>query len=258
MNKLKSNLKNLLRPLSPRPKIHKLHQTFLRREIPFELNYPIVSFTFDDFPRSALHSAGKILTSIGAAGTYYTSLGLMDQVIVGQGPCFTRGDLDLLLEDNHELACHTYGHVGAIQNSLGTFQSEIIKNRIELAKLFPDYSVENFAYPGGEVTFRTKYGMKDHADSSRSCYSGINRGMIDMNLLFCQHMRMFRPLDDIRRVVDQATHEPSWLVFYVHDVSPSPSAGGCTPDYFKRVVDHVCKNCEIFTVKDALKRIKNK
>ncbi|MFN6018273.1 MAG: polysaccharide deacetylase family protein [Verrucomicrobiota bacterium] len=257
MNTIKSRIKEILRPFSPKPKIHKMHQKFFRREIPYGLDYPIASFTFDDFPRSALHSAGKILTSVGACGTYYTSLGLMDQIIEGQGPCFTRQDLDLLLEDNHELACHTFAHVGAIQNGLGRFRDEIVKNRVELAKIFPGYSVENFAYPGGEVTFRTKNNMRDHSESSRSCYSGINRNMIDLNLLLCQHMRMFRPLEDIQRVVDQAAHEPAWLVFYVHDVSHSPSTGGCTPEYFKAVVDYVAKHCEIFTVREALRRIKN-
>ncbi len=242
--------------MSPKPKIHWLHKVFSRREIPYRLNHSIASFTFDDFPKSALHVAGKILKSYGAVGTYYTSLGLMDQIIEGQGPCFSRDDLDLLLDDHHELACHTYAHVGALQNSLGTFRDEIHKNRSELAKLFPDYQVENFAYPGGEVTFRAKAEMANHTDSSRCCYSGINQRMIDLDLLLCQHMRMDRPISEIEQVVDRCMLEPAWLVFYVHDVSDAPSAGGCTPEYFKNVVDYVAKRCEIHTVKEALRRIR--
>jgi peptidoglycan/xylan/chitin deacetylase (PgdA/CDA1 family) len=32
---------------------------------------PVISFTFDDFPRSALVKAGAILRERGLAGTYY-------------------------------------------------------------------------------------------------------------------------------------------------------------------------------------------
>ena len=38
---------------------------------------PLISFTFDDFPRSALTVGGEILERHGARGTYYASLGVM-------------------------------------------------------------------------------------------------------------------------------------------------------------------------------------
>jgi peptidoglycan/xylan/chitin deacetylase (PgdA/CDA1 family) len=46
---------------------------------------PMISFTFDDFPRSALHVAGRILEDHGIAGTYYVSLGLMGTLTPDRG-----------------------------------------------------------------------------------------------------------------------------------------------------------------------------
>ena len=37
------------------------------------LEEPVVSFTFDDFPRSALTVGGRVLRAHGWAGTYFTA-----------------------------------------------------------------------------------------------------------------------------------------------------------------------------------------
>ena len=49
-----------------------------RRPVKLELPAPIVSFTFDDAPKSAFDTGGKILREHGARGTFYVSLGLLD------------------------------------------------------------------------------------------------------------------------------------------------------------------------------------
>ena len=38
---------------------------------------PLISFTFDDFPQSALSNGGAILNRFGVAGTYYAALDLI-------------------------------------------------------------------------------------------------------------------------------------------------------------------------------------
>src|SRR5579863_2515511 len=74
------------------------------------LGKAIVSFTFDDFPRSAWTAGGRILGEYGASGTYYASLGLMGKTTL-VGEMFDRRDLEAAAEAGHELACHTYDHV---------------------------------------------------------------------------------------------------------------------------------------------------
>src|SRR6188768_4580996 len=78
-----------------------------RRLCHLRLERPIISFTFDDFPRSALRQAGAILRQHETTGTYYVSIGLMDKE-TPTGQMFTRDDLNELVEQKHELACHTY------------------------------------------------------------------------------------------------------------------------------------------------------
>jgi len=254
MSSLFNSLRLRIRPYSPRPQIH---QWLFRRRIPLDLPFPIASFTFDDFPRSALHNGGRLLKQFDARGTYYASLGLMNTDHVTQGPCFTREDLDVLLADGHELGCHTYAHVGARQKGLVVFEEEIRKNRQHMKEILPGHALRNFAYPGGEVTLRLKRRMRNYALSSRGTYTGINRGSVDLDLLLCQNLRDFIPLDNVREVVADCCANPGWLIFYGHDVRDNPSSGGCTPEYLEAVLRIVSQRCRIMTVDDALALIRN-
>ena len=69
----------------------------------------IVSFTFDDFPRSAWTAGGKVLAEYGVRGTYYASLGLMGQN-TPVGEMFGPPEIEAVAEAGHELACHTHDH----------------------------------------------------------------------------------------------------------------------------------------------------
>src|SRR5262245_43876365 len=80
-----------------------------RRSFRLRNQEPLISFTFDDFPRSALFTGGKLLERYGAVGTYYAALGLMGK-IAPTGEMFHREDLQSLLERGHELGCHTFDH----------------------------------------------------------------------------------------------------------------------------------------------------
>jgi len=252
MNSLFHALRLRIRPFSPRPQIH---QGLFRRQVRLDLPYPIASFTFDDFPRSALHIGGQLLKQFDARGTYYASLGLMNTEHITQGPCFTREDLDVLLADGHELGCHTYAHVGARQKGLVVFEEEIRRNRLHMAQILPGHALDNFAYPGGEVTLRLKRRMRNHALSSRGTYTGINRRWVDLDLLLCQNLREHIPLANAQRVVDSCCEDPGWLIFYVHDVRDKPSPGGCTPEYMQAVLQIVAEKCRIMTVGAALELI---
>src|SRR5260370_12388848 len=84
-------------------------RSFGRRPFAIKTESPLISFTFDDFPRSALLTGGAILQSFGLAGTYYASLGLMGSQ-AATGPIFLPEDLKVLLEHGHELESHPFTH----------------------------------------------------------------------------------------------------------------------------------------------------
>src|SRR3954467_10976105 len=80
-----------------------------RRPIQVAPETPLISFTFDDFPRSALFAGGEILNRRGLAGTYYAALGLAGRQ-TRSGQIFEMADLQQLVRQGHELGCHTFAH----------------------------------------------------------------------------------------------------------------------------------------------------
>jgi hypothetical protein len=81
-----------------------------RRPLALNDTAPMVTFTFDDFPRSAYEAAGATLRAFGGHGTYYAAAGWMDGG-PATGDRFRTADLPRLLRDGHELGTHTYSHV---------------------------------------------------------------------------------------------------------------------------------------------------
>jgi peptidoglycan/xylan/chitin deacetylase (PgdA/CDA1 family) len=100
-----------------------------RREFPLPEGGPWISFSFDDFPRSALQVGGAILKSHGMRGTYYAAMGLMGKTSPESGPYFEAGELESLLKDGHELGSHTFGHSSCRTASLCDFNADVMKGK---------------------------------------------------------------------------------------------------------------------------------
>src|ERR1700677_2494844 len=127
-----------------------------RRMARMSLNAPMISFTFDDFPSSALRLGGAILAQYGVRGTYYTSLGLMDQEIPA-GHAFSAEDLQQLVEEGHELGCHTFAHCHAWETSPQAFEASIIQNRCALECLVLVSVMRSRSYPISGPHRQTKH-----------------------------------------------------------------------------------------------------
>src|SRR5438874_10230057 len=104
-------------PVSSRfmwPRFHRYYKRnasrfVFRRPLAIRTQVPLISFTFDDFPRSALAAGGAILNRYGLSGTYYISFGLLGKNSPS-GPICVTDDLRELGERGHELGCHTFSH----------------------------------------------------------------------------------------------------------------------------------------------------
>ena len=94
-----------------------------RREFSLLETGPLISFSFDDFPLSALQAGGAILKSYSACGTFYAAMGLMGKTSPQMGPYFGPGDLEILLKDGHELGSHTFSHISCRATSPGDFEA---------------------------------------------------------------------------------------------------------------------------------------
>lgn len=214
----------------------------------------MISFTFDDFPRSAFIAGGDVLRTYGVWGTYYAALGLMGkQTAVGE--IFDRQDLSSLIEAGHELACHTFEH----SLCCNLTDSELVKscgtNRLLMSELLSGYSPRNFSYPEGVVTLSAKKMASSLYDTCRTIESGINRDPVDLGFLRANRIYSHDNFDSVKTLIDRNARENGWLILYTHDVGRNHSPYGCTREHFEAVVDHAVKSgAEILTIAQAGER----
>jgi peptidoglycan/xylan/chitin deacetylase (PgdA/CDA1 family) len=209
---------------------------FHRRVVPLGARGPIVTFSFDDFPRTALTVGGEILESFGARATYYVAMSLMNTVN-NLGEQFRDADLESVLKDGHELASHTFSHFSARRVGYRAFERDVEGGERAIQERLGVWGSGNFAYPYGDVTLRTKKEIGSRLVSCRGTCGGLNVPDVDLNLLRANSL--YGDLDrlaDPERLILENEQRKGWLIFYSHDVTSQPSPFGCTP----RLLEAVC------------------
>jgi peptidoglycan/xylan/chitin deacetylase (PgdA/CDA1 family) len=223
-----------------------------RRTVPLGNRGPIISFTFDDFPRTAYTIGGSILEQSGARGTFYAAYGLMN-TSNELGEQFCADDLHSLLGKGHELATHTYSHISCRSASCGAFCEDAERGRKAIEEV-SGAPAGNFAYPFGHVNLRAKRVVGTRMASARGIFPGFNGPEIDLNLL--QANALYGDLDgssQAEHLILQNAKERGWLIFYTHDVRNGPSPYGCTPALFEFAVSVAARSgSRILTVQQAL------
>lgn len=207
-----------------------------RRPMKIPNTIPYISFTFDDFPRSALHTGGGILNQCGLKATYYASFGLMGKE-TPSGTIFVLDDIKELLACGHELGCHTFEHCHALETNPSSFEDSIIKNRHALEELVPGTAFTSFSYPISGPRIDTKRRAGKHFLCSRNGGQTFNTGVTDLNLLRAYFLEKSRDNSQaIRQVIEQNSRARGWLIFATHDISETPTPYGCTPSFFEHIV----------------------
>jgi peptidoglycan/xylan/chitin deacetylase (PgdA/CDA1 family) len=189
----------------------------------------MVSFTFDDVPKSAATVGAAILEEHDATGTYYV-IGSQVGTSSALWELVDGDDIVDLHRRGHEIACHSFSHKRACDLDAGTLSSEIARNQHYLRSLDSSIRVENFAYPFGYGSFVRKRQLKTMFKSCRSIVPGVNSGSVDLQFLRAMPLidrRIDR--DGIECAFDQAQDTNGWLIFYSHDVADEPSPYGCSP-----------------------------
>jgi peptidoglycan/xylan/chitin deacetylase (PgdA/CDA1 family) len=223
------------------------------RPVPLGARGPIVSFAFDDFPRTALTTGGRILKSYGARGTYYAAIGLMN-CSNDLGEQFRAEDLESLLADGHELASHTFGHVSCRSVSRSTFIREVEKGRRAIEELTGQVDSGNFAFPFGDVTLYAKRALGKSVASCRGIWQGLNGPEVDLNLLRANSLYGDRDKKDrVEELILENERQGSWLIFYSHDVQDTPSRFGCTPALLDFALSYASRrSARILTVAEVV------
>jgi peptidoglycan/xylan/chitin deacetylase (PgdA/CDA1 family) len=207
-----------------------------RRPIPMRNAEPIISFTFDDFPRSALLQGGAILCEYGVTGTFFASFGLMGRM-EPTGEIFSAKDLPELERQKHEIGCHTFDHCHSWETSAAVFEESIARNKAALAQYMPTRIFQTFSYPISGPNYEIKQRIANHFACCRGGGQSFNIGTADLNHLTSFFIEQSRDqLDVIERVLEENARRCGWLIFSTHDVSEMPTRFGCTPKCFAEVV----------------------
>ena len=204
-----------------------------------------VSFSFDDFPKSALHTGGAILEKYGLRGTYYAALGLAGSN-GDVGPMAELEDIRAAYDRGHELGCHTYSHLDCSGAVDSVILDDIRRNSEAFSALLDGFRPSNFAYPFGRHRLPARRLLTPRFASCRGTTGGSNHGTVDLSDLRATRIygcnfdeRAFRQLIERNRTVG------GWIVFYTHDVAALPSPYGCTPSQFETVVAYAAERTTV-------------
>ncbi|MET4390840.1 peptidoglycan/xylan/chitin deacetylase (PgdA/CDA1 family) [Bradyrhizobium sp. F1.4.3] len=217
---------------------------------------PMVSFTFDDAPDSAAGEGASLLEEHGGRGTFYLAGSLVD----------LRGDhwhglsndaIVRLHRGGHEIGCHTFSHLRAVDLDQTTMALEIEQNRNYFRGLDSSIRLENFAYPYGLASVWRKPQLAKSFRSARGILPGVNRDVIDLQFLRASPLVNYEiDQSGVDRYFDEAVASGGWLIFYSHDVVDAPSPYGCTPALLRHALKAAeTRGMPIVTVAEALRRI---
>lgn len=219
-----------------------------------ETEVPLVSFTFDDVPDSALREGAAILERYGARGTFYIAGGLAGQVEKDRTLITPEGCAELLGR-GHEIGCHTFAHHRV--RSAGRLAADLDRNAEYLKSVGIAPPASNFAFPYNAAWPLARPELRRRYRSCRAGGEAINRGPVDPLMLKAVEIRQpEQHAQTLTRWIDDVVAEPGWLIFFTHDIAPWPTPYGCMPGTFDQLVRYaVEKGCRVLPVDQALDRI---
>lgn len=191
---------------------------------------PVVTFTFDDFPKAALNGA-NMLEKHGGRGGFYactSMLGLRSPVM---GEMFDANTLAELRQRGHEIGAHSHSHLDCSRSRLERVERDIGENLVALSEAGHSETVSAFAFPYGETSYAAKRWVGDVFTTGRGILPGVNFGEVDRSQLRAVElgssaMHRRRALAALKSCIEAN----GWLFFFTHDVSQAPSAYGAPVD----------------------------
>jgi len=217
----------------------------------------MVSFTFDDFPRSALYEGADMLAKHEWRATFYVAAGLAG-IHNHHGDHFTKADLAHLQAKGHEIAGHTYSHLDCGQSPQEQVLAEIARNNIALTDMGVKKPVEHFAWPYGTTNISNKSLLANHFKTMRGVMPGVNRGRTDLNCLKAAPLFCGAKLDHSLGLIEGLKKRPGWLVLFTHDVRENPSEWGVTTEEFLKTMSLVKQSgALVLPVGEAFKMLEN-
>ena len=215
---------------------------------------PMISFTFDDPPATAVETGARLLAERGLKGTYFVSAALCGR----EGPMGRFAEVETLkaaAAAGHELACHTFSHLDCGRAERSAVEADLERNRAAMA----DWKIEEastFAYPYGDVGFPAKRLIAERFSLSRGLHHGLMGAGSDLNQAPAVGLEGPEGESLARRWIGRAYARNAWLILYTHDVREAPSPWGCSPAALGRLMDQALDaGFEVVTVAEGARRL---
>ncbi|MEO0465975.1 MAG: polysaccharide deacetylase family protein [Pseudomonadota bacterium] len=215
---------------------------------------PVVSFTFDDFPKSAADTGAEIIEQCGGRATYYACTGMAGTRTVC-GDMFDERNIIELVKAGHEIGAHTATHLDCAQERIPRILNDIAHNLTQLSTMGVPGAVRQFAYPYGETSLPLKRSLRERFTAARGVLSGINgKGSDRMQLRAVEMTPDPESLKAVLNAIDVAAQQGLWLVVFTHDVSLRPSPFGVRPRHLARAARAARDaGAELLTMSEAQK-----
>jgi peptidoglycan/xylan/chitin deacetylase (PgdA/CDA1 family) len=239
-------------------KIHNVQRHLIARLIQrnikrLVIDKPTISFSFDDFPQTAIKNGAARLLYYKLRGTFYVSMGILNQVSA-VGKITGIEGVEGIIDSGHEIGCHTLDHKDAWITKPDEYKSAIEQNILQLHKHFgKSVSFTSFAYPKGSVTISAKKLVQKHFVCARGINPGIMVNSCDTNLLpSIPLISSENSLNYFKKCIDTVVNSKGWMIFFTHDICTKPSAFGCSIDIFEKVIEYISKkNVNVLPVREA-------
>jgi peptidoglycan/xylan/chitin deacetylase (PgdA/CDA1 family) len=198
-----------------------------RRILRYKLTRPLVSFTFDDCPKSAVDNGLNKLEAEGWRGTVYISSGLLGTTN-HHGLQMSGEDVKAAHDRGHEIGGHGYSHIDATDTDFDLFIEDENRNRAALAGLgLPP--CRTFAYPFGQTHRALKTRLAKDYDGLRGITSGPMINQADLNQIRSTPLFTGQDFTKALAQINALKHAPAWITLFTHDITNAPTAWGCTP-----------------------------
>lgn len=228
-----------------------------QKTLKLKLDKPIVSFSFDDCPKSVVENALPALEQEQWRATLYMSMGLCETTN-HLGLHMSESDVKAAYNSGHEIADHTYDHIDALNVSHQEFEKNIDKNQAHLNALGIPPS-KTFAYPYGQLNLAVKKIIDKKFTGGRGITSHINTTHVDLNQISSNRLYGGQKYHNLLADIEKLKDTPGWITIYTHDVRDNHSKFGCNMQHLKAVIEAV-KNAgaEVMTLADAIKYLETK
>ncbi len=215
----------------------------------------IVSFSFDDAPKSVVEVGLPIMVKNHLQATLYISTRNT------KWPGYMNWD-DIALAASHgwEIGAHTHTHPDLTKLS----NEQILEELLTSTQMFAShgYSPVHFSTPFGAFDDRVLEILERHYESHRTAWpQGFNTVNPDPYLIASYYIVRDTTIEEISKLLDDLQKTGGWLVFQLHHVTPKGEV--VSDEYDTTLLEDIVRQVKVRgiptrTVGEALKQLKAK